>query len=189
LHDTVARLEVSNIAAGHSDILGQRRTVSVDLHDPFCPLRQAGVSNFYWCRIGVSDRHEIDQTMHALPGTHESIAQIRVLVQDVRLPSGATEPKLVLMIAFMHVRSRVKHRLQHDLRRRAAEVEYSVRRSGLWRVGADGIHEVVGRHPREHALVATVHNRNGVLRRERERVRAAEAPPHRLEDLTCRFRA
>ena len=123
--------------------------------------------------------------MHALPRVHEPIAQIRVLVQHVRLPFGATEPKLVLMLAFVHVGvwPRVEHRLEHDLCRRATEVEHGIRRSRLGRVGADGIHEVVSGNPRKHALVAAVHDCDGILRCKREWVHAADAAPHGVEDL------
>jgi hypothetical protein len=194
LHDAVARLEAADVAADHSDVLSPgRRTVSVDQHNSPSPPRQAGVSNFRWCRIGGSPdgRHEIDQTMHALPRVHEPIAQIRVLVQHVRLPIGPTKPKLVLMLTLVHagVRIRAEHRLEHYLCRRATEVEHGIRRSRLGRVGADGIHEVVSGNPREHALVAAVHNRDGVLRRERERVHAADAAPHGVEDLAGLQRA
>ena len=189
LHDAVARLEAADVAANHSDVLGRGRSIdSLNLHDSPCPPRQARVSNF--CRRciggGPDGRHEIDQTMHALPRAHKPIAQVRVLVQHVRLPTGAAELELVLMLAIMHVtraRPCLEHRLKHDLRRRAAEVKHRIRRRRLGRVGADGIQEVVGRNPRVHALVAAVHNRNGVRRRKRERVHGVEAVPDGIEDL------
>ena len=120
--------------------------------------------------------------MHALPRPHKAISQIRVLIQDVLLPA---KRKLVLVLALLQrsVARRVKHGLENDLCRRAAEIEHGVGYRSPGRVGADGVHKVIGRHPRKHALVPPVHDRDGVLRRQRERVIGAQVPPHRIENL------
>ena len=125
--------------------------------------------------------------MHALPRPHEPITQIRMLIQHMFLPAKS---KLVFMLAFFQRdlvqrrRGQFEYGFKHDLRRRAAEVEHGIGHGGPRRVGADGVHKVVGRHPREHALVTSVHDHDRVLRRQRERVRAAQVPPHGLENLS-----
>ena len=186
----IARLKSADVVrTDHSDVPSRRiRARCLDLnfdHSP-SPAGQARVRNFRARIVGLERGQEVDQAMHPLPRTHEPISQIRMLIQHALRPAKA---KLIPMLALLQGNSRSRilqlreSRLKHDLRRRAAEIEHGIRHRRPRRIRPNRVQQIVRRHPRKHTLVPAVHDRDRLLRRQRERVHRSQPSPHRVQYL------